>query len=236
MNALRNVRTVSLINIPKITKMTLRFAFVGVKTLRMENASMLEKHDELRDLMSRVNEESSKHQEEERQRKEQGVVESASEFNSLGADSTMITVSSCDDYMNEVLDFSRFVELEVLKIGAKCFSYVSKLSIVGLSKLKSIVVEDNSFQNNSNDSELIIQNCPALATLSIGNNSFKDFRRFTVDSLPSLRLISIKSSCFVGATLSVKSFKSLKTIRLGEGSFERSNHTVIESRELESTV
>ena len=164
------------------------------------------------------------------------TVTNAHDWESLSAQVKTITVNGCDDYQKEVLDLSRFSELEELKIGAKCFNYVSKLSIVGLSKLKSIVVEDNSFQNNSNDSELVIQNCPALATLSIGNNSFKDFRRLTVDSLPSLRLISIKSSCFVGATLSVKSFKSLKTIRLGDGSFERSNHTVIESRELESIV
>ena len=45
--ALRNVCDVTLQSIPKLTELTLRSAFMGVKILRMENASMLETNDEL---------------------------------------------------------------------------------------------------------------------------------------------------------------------------------------------
>ena len=90
------------------------------------------------------------------------VVTKAEEWNALPSGVKSITVSGCDDYQNEVLDLSRFNELEELKIGDGCFNYVSKVSIVGLKKLKSVVIGAKSFQNESSDSELIVSDCPEM--------------------------------------------------------------------------
>ena len=46
-SALHNVANVTLQNIPKLTRMVLRLAFANVRTLKIENASLLEMQAEL---------------------------------------------------------------------------------------------------------------------------------------------------------------------------------------------
>ena len=48
MRALRYVQDVTMVNIPMLKKLILRFAFVGVSELEMENASLLGKCEELK--------------------------------------------------------------------------------------------------------------------------------------------------------------------------------------------
>ena len=47
MKAFRNVRKVEMVDIPALKETILRFAFVDVKELKMENASLLENHEKL---------------------------------------------------------------------------------------------------------------------------------------------------------------------------------------------
>ena len=71
MRALRNVKKVRLVNLPKLSVMVLRFAFVDVKELEMENASLLESHEVLGEVMRKKREEERRREEEERRRKEE---------------------------------------------------------------------------------------------------------------------------------------------------------------------
>ena len=71
MRALRNVKKVRLVNLPKLSVMVLRFAFVNVKELEMENASLLESHEVLGEVMRKKREEERRREEEERRRKEE---------------------------------------------------------------------------------------------------------------------------------------------------------------------
>ena len=135
----------------------------------------------------------------------------------------------CNEEDLKVLDLSRFAELEELTIGDGCFNYVSKVSVVGLKKLKSVSIGAKSFQNESNDSELIVSECPELVSLSIGNESFKGFKEMKLNSLPSLSTLVVGSHCFNTVSFVVKDLDSLTSICLGEGCFEKSHHTVIES-------
>lgn len=157
------------------------------------------------------------------------TVTNAHDWESLSAQVKTITVNGCDDYQKEVLDLSRFSELEELKIGAKCFNYVSHVRIVGLKRLRSIEIGENGFQNESSDSELVIQNCPSLVSLSINRNSFKGFRAMKLSELNALKTIGIRYHCFRKADLVVKDMRSLESISIGDGCFEDSRHTVIES-------
>ena len=163
------------------------------------------------------------------ERKRRGIVMNSLEFMDLPAEARTITVSACEDYTSEVLDFSRFSELEELKIGARCFNYVSKVSVAGLKKLRSIEVGEYSFQNESNDSELVVSDCPELASLTIGNDSFGSFKGFKLSSLPSLATLVVGAHCFTTVSFVVKDLNSLTSICLGEGCFEKSRHTVVES-------
>ena len=157
------------------------------------------------------------------------VVTKAEEWHALSSGVKSITVNACDDYQNEVLDLSRFAELEELTIGNGCFNYVSKVSMVGLKKLKSVSIGAKSFQNESNDSELIVSDCPELTSLIIGNESFKGFKEMTLSELDGLETITIGDDCFKECDLLVKDLKSVESVVIGANSFEKSRHSVVES-------
>ncbi|KAM7454106.1 hypothetical protein BLSTO_05139 [Blastocystis sp. subtype 1] len=139
-----------------------------------------------------------------------------------------ITVQSCADYRSEVLDFSRFANLEVLRIEKECFDYPSKLKIEGLKKLKGVEIASGCFHCTNADSEVIIRNCPELAELVIGDHSFPSFKSLRMSGLPSLQRIQMGAECFREVSLEVKTMESLEVLVLGEGCFEKSLHTVIE--------
>ena len=275
MKAFRNVRKVEMVDIPALKETILRFAFVDVKELEMENASLLENHEKLgvikrkqdeekerrrreeeerrrrEEERRRKEEERRKKEEEERKRKEEerrrkeeeerlrkekekkerrenGIVLNVEDLESLSVELKSIDVKKCEDYQNEVLDLSRFTELETLTIGDGCFNYVSKVSVVGLKKLKSVAIGAKSFQNESNDSELIVSDCPELVSLSVGNESFKGFKEMKLSGLDGLKTVAMGGNCFENAELRVSGLKELETLSLGAGCFEKSLHSVIE--------
>ena len=229
MNAMRNASDVTLNTIPKLKKTSLRFAFVSVKELKMENASMLENNDELSELKRRTDELIKKREEELRERRENGIVLNADDLENLPAHVKSITVNACEDYKKEVLDLSRFSELETLKIGSTCFNYVSRVSVVGLAKLKSMTVGEGAFQNNSSDCALVVKNCPLLCEVRVGNESFKAFKEVELVELASLKTLTLGCGCFREVDLVLKDLKSLEVVELGDLCFEKSRHTVIES-------
>ena len=275
MKAFRNVRKVEMVDIPALKETILRFAFVDVKELKMDNASLLENHEKLGVIKRKQDEEKERRRREEEERKrreeerrkkeeerrkkeeeerkrreeerkrreeeerlrrekekkerrEKGVVLNAEDLESLSVELKSIDVKKCEDYQNEVLDLSRFTELEALTIGDGCFNYVSKVSVVGLKKLKSVAIGANSFQNESNDSELVVSDCPELASLTIGNGSFKGFKEMKLSGLDGLKRVVMGGNCFENAELRVSGLKGLETLSLGTGCFERSLHSVIE--------
>ena len=218
MNAMRNASDVTLNTIPNINELSLRFAFVSVKELKMENAGMLENNGELMKI-----------KEELRERRENGIVLNADDLDNLPAHVKSITVNACEDYKKEVLDLSRFSELETLKIGSTCFNYVSRVSVVGLAKLKSMTVGEGAFQNNSSDCALVVKSCPLLCEVRVGNESFKAFKEVELVELASLKTLTLGCGCFREVDLVLKDLKSLEVVELGDLCFEKSRHTVIES-------
>ena len=157
------------------------------------------------------------------------MVNSKEEWERLASSVQSITVNGCDDYLSELLDLSRFGELVKLKIGSNCFNYVSVMSISRLPKLKSVEIGEKSFQNESADSQLMVKNCPALVSLKIGNQSFKGFKRFNLSEVDGLKSVMIGDECFKECDLVLKELKSVESVCVGSGSFEKSRHTVVES-------
>ena len=211
--------------IPKLDDLSLQFSFMNVKTLEMENAGMLENNGELLKI-----------KEELRERRENGIVLNADDLDNLPAHVKSITVNACEDYKKEVLDLSRFSELETLKIGSTCFNYVSRVSVVGLAKLKSMTVGEGAFQNNSSDCALVVKNCPLLCEVRVGNESFKAFKEVELVELASLKTLTLGCGCFREVDLVLKDLKSLEVVELGDLCFEKSRHTVIESVSLSLSV
>ena len=226
---MRNASDVTLSTIPKLDDLSLQFSFMNVKTLEMENAGMLENNGELLKWKREIAEERRREEEELRERRENGIVLNADDLENLPAHVKSITVNACEDYKKEVLDLSRFSELETLKIGSTCFNYVSRVSVVGLAKLKSMTVGEGAFQNNSSDCALVVKNCPLLCEVRVGNESFKAFKELELVELASLKTITLGCGCFREVDLVLKDMKSLEVVELGDLCFEKSRHTVIES-------
>ena len=229
MNAMRYATDVTLNTIPKLDELSLPFAFMNVKELKMENAGMLERNGELMKWKMQIAEERRREEEELRERRENGIVLNADDLESLPAHVKSITVNACEDYKKEVLDLSRFSELETLKIGSTCFNYVSRVSVVGLAKLRSMTVGEGAFQNNSSDCALVVKSCPLLCEVRVGNESFKAFKEVELVELASLKTITLGCGCFREVDLVLKDLKSLEVVELGDLCFEKSRHTVIES-------
>ena len=250
MRALRNVKKVKLVNLPKLSVMVLRFAFVDVKELEMENASLLESHEVLGEVMRKKREEERRREEEERRRREEeerrkeenrqkrlmkekkrrenGIVICLDDLEHLSPNLTSITIQSCKDYRSEGLDFSRFTELKRLKIEGECFDYPSEVKIEGMKQLKRVEIGSSCFTSTNADNELAVKDCPELSELVIGSNCFSSFTSFQLSGLPSLKRLSIGSYCFKEARFEVRKMESLETIQLGAYCFEESLHTVIE--------
>ena len=229
MNAMRYATDVTLMTIPKLDDLSLQFAFLNVKELKMENAGMLERNGELMKWKMQIAEERRREEEELRERRENGIVLNADDLENLPAHVKSITVNACEDYKKEVLDLSRFSELETLKIGSTCFNYVSRVSVVGLGKLKSMTVGEGAFQNNSSDCALVVKSCPLLCEVRVGNESFKAFKKLELVELASLKTLTLGCGCFREVDLVLKDLKSLEVVELGDLCFEKSRHTVIES-------
>ena len=70
MKAFRNVRKVEMVDIPALKETILRFAFVDVKELKMENASLLESHEKLRVIKRKQEEERLRLEKEKKERRE----------------------------------------------------------------------------------------------------------------------------------------------------------------------
>ena len=157
------------------------------------------------------------------------MVNKKEEWDRLDSSVQSITVNGCDDYLNEVLDLSKFSELVELKIGSNCFNYVSVMSISRLPKLKSVEIGEKNFQNESAGNQLMVKNCPALVSLKIGNQSFKGFKRLELSEVNGLKSVMIGDECFKECDLMLKELKSVDSVCVGSGSFEKSRHTLVES-------
>ena len=94
---------------------------------------------------------------------------------------------------------------------------------------KTLVVDEGSFQNDMGNSGFVVKNCPVLASITIGNSSFKGFSACELCGLPQLHSISFGTTCFAKANLVLRDLESLERVHLDDGSFEKSRHTVIES-------
>lgn len=100
---------------------------------------------------------------------------------------------SCnEDYFRE-LDLSRFPNLQELNIGECCFKYVTRLRIVGLTKLEKVTIDGFSFsarEGNMMDYKpnysFVVKDCPSLKELRTGDCSFVEYSNCIIENLPSL--------------------------------------------------
>ena len=122
--------------------------------------------------------------------------------------------------MNEnstvLLHFTRFTQLKELVIGDNCFMNVDQLNLIGLSKLRSVVIGENSFTKKKNgfgkelNRRFYVKNCPSLRELRVGRYSFSDYGACEIENVNALEVIVMGelnqvSNTFYSASLELKS-------------------------------
>ncbi len=212
--ALKNVKSVELVGLPKLTKCMLLTAFRGVEELKMKNAGKLEENEVLREVKKRREVEKEKEKEEEKRRKEEEkrkeelqiaknvltLNPNKSEFSNANCYRVGVMVVS-DNCCNESgfveLDLKGFVNLRELKVGNECFEYVREVKLIGLNQLEMVVIGKNCFAKKKKgwgddpNRHFYLKNCERLRELKIGCLSFYDYSVCEIENVPSLEVIEM---------------------------------------------
>ena len=125
-----------------------------------------------------------------------------------GAELLSVVVIEVEDnaYNGEewsALDLSGFVNLKELRVGKGCFDNVDKLTVTGLSELKSVVIGMNSFTRKNG--RFVLRNCPSLRELKIDSYSFSDYDVCEIESVDALEGIEMGNNAFYWVSLELKS-------------------------------
>ena len=121
-------------------------------------------------------------------------------INSIDSSVSFIGVpdNSFNNVKYAILDSSQFKNVQSIKIGSNCFGSVQTFRIDGLNRLKTIMIENNSFIIKRNiykcdiNKSFHILNCESLEFIQIGEYNFTDFAgEFELTNLPQLQSIQI---------------------------------------------
>ena len=115
-----------------------------------------------------------------------------------------------------ILDLSFMSNMQLFQVGDDCFENVKEVKLIGLSKLKRVVIGEKSFTKhkywygNDPNRRFYLKNCERLRELKMGRDSFSDFAICEIKNVPSLEVIEMgelneKSFNFCYAPLELKS-------------------------------
>ena len=128
----------------------------------------------------------------------------------------IVTDESCNGPEWSVLDLSFMSHLRLFQVGDKCFRYVEKVKLIGLSQLEIVVIgnfsftEQGSFPSYDASRRFQLKNCARLRQLKIGLRSFSDYSVCEIEKNVHLEAIEIgelygESYNFKYASLKLKS-------------------------------
>ena len=235
MRALKNVKEVELIGMPKLKKCVLMGGLKNVKSVKMENAGKLESVKGLKELMEEERreeekkkkeeaerrkkaEERKRREEEERKRREEEERRKREEMMALAK--TTVSVRSVGDLKNANC------YVGVIAVASNCCND-SELSVLVLSRfvnLREFIVGDECFEN-VNEVKLIGLN--QLERVVIGDNCFTKYknsspwcnpnRHFYLKNCERVRELKIGRFSFSDYSVcEIENVPSLEVIEMGE--------------------
>ena len=245
MRALRNVKKVRLVNLPKLSVMVLRFAFVDVKELEMENASLLESHEVLGEVMRKKREEERRREEEEwRRRKEEkrrkeeekrGKRRVKREW--CGKNWKWIVSYVIPGLILAIVLCSILVSFIVSKLQPRStFSHLSKCVGSSITKDMTELVVPSNRCNSDEMNVFDLSVFPQLKSIEIGNECFKYVKEVKLIGLDQLERVVIGMNSFTKEKNSagndasrhfyLKDCERLRELKIGRYSF--SDYSVCE--------
>ena len=125
---------------------------------------------------------------------------------------------TCNDLEYTVFDFSRFTEVESIKIGDDCFASVNTFRIDGLNRLKTLRIGKNSFSQARNNEWLERMDI----TLIRANDRSKSFRILNCESLESIEIDRYSFSDF-GGDFELRNLPQLHNVQIGQTEYQSYN-------------
>ena len=239
MRALRNVKKVRLVNLPKLTVMVLRFAFVDVKELEMENASLLESHEVLGEVMRKKREEERRREEEERRRRE----EEKKKEKEVKRGKRRVKREWCGKNWKWIVSYvipglilaivlcSILVSFIVSKLQPRStFSHLSKCVGSSITKDMTELVVPSNRCNSDEMNVFDLSEFPQLKSIEIGNECFKYVKEVKLIGLDQLERVVIGMNSFTkeknhSASINpnhhfyLKNCEGLRELKMGRYSF-----------------
>ena len=130
-----------------------------------------------------------------------------------------IASNFCNGAEVREMDLSAFANLESLFVRDNCFASVEKCFLVGLHKLKRVIIGTNSFVKAEYDPgdgidmnrHFRLSDCESMKDLQIDCGSFLDYSVCEIDNVPLLESIQFGTEsgkctgCFYWASIELRS-------------------------------
>ena len=227
-DALGGVKSVELVNTPKVVKCVMPKAFEGVVNVVVKNAGGFSEVKALKDAIEK------KRMEEEKRKKEQArqaaiqleqkkkpVIQNRSEWEQIDRSLVEVLVVKdrcCKEEDIRVLDLSGYVKLREFTVGDYCFRKVEELKLIGMKCLERVVIGQNSFakypystsDGRDDNRHFYLRNCPRLKSLKMDHHSFEDYSVCEIQGVDALEVIEmgelgVFSGNFYWASLELRS-------------------------------
>ena len=109
----------------------------------------------------------------------------------------VIPSNCCNVAEWSVFDVSGLKWLKSIEIGDDCFENVKEVKLIGMDRLESVVIGNNSFTKQKgwfgNDPyrHFYLKNCERLRELKMGRYSFSDYTVCELENVPSLEVMDM---------------------------------------------
>lgn len=102
----------------------------------------------------------------------------------------------------KVIQYPMFSKIQSLVIGACCFESSIRFTLNNLPSLQQLTVYEHSFTDQffkNVNGTFIIQSCPKLCDVVLGNNTFRGYSKIQFMNLESLKTIRMGNGVFYSA-------------------------------------
>ena len=126
----------------------------------------------------------------------------------------IVSNGSCNGEEWKEVDLSLLPCLKTLQVGNSCFMCVKKVKLIGMKKLETVIIGEDSFTVRSYcenmETRFYLKDCERLRELKIDRYSFKEYLVYEIENNESLELIEIgdmkeESNCFYYGSLILRS-------------------------------
>ena len=109
----------------------------------------------------------------------------------------VIPLNCCNEVEWSVFDVSGLKWLKSIEIGDECFENVDEVKLIGLNRLRSVVIGRNCFTKHKNNwskdstRHFYLKNCERLRELKMGRYSFSDYSVCEIENVDRLEVIEM---------------------------------------------